>query len=95
MNFFVASSEYGTLPASVEDPGFLSRIRIFPIPEPGTASQNLSLLTQKWVSKLSEIWSGLFIPDPDLDFLPIPDPGVKKAPHPGSAALLPAYKEIV
>ncbi len=33
------------------------------------------------VSKLSEseIWSGLFIPDQDHDFLLIPDPGVKKA----------------
>jgi hypothetical protein len=29
----------------------------------------------------------MFIPDPDLDFYPtrIPDPGVKKAPDPGSA----------
>ncbi len=34
------------------------------------------------VSKLSEIWSGLFIPDPDPDFLPIPDPGIKKALDP-------------
>jgi hypothetical protein len=25
---------------------------------------------------------GLFIPDPDLGFLPIPDPGVKKVPDP-------------
>jgi hypothetical protein len=32
----------------------------------------------------------MFIPDPDLDFLHIPDPGVKKVPDPGSgsAALL-------
>ncbi len=31
----------------------------------------------------------MFIADPvpDLDFLPIPDPGVKKAPDPGSATL--------
>jgi hypothetical protein len=29
----------------------------------------------------------MFITDPDLDFLPIPDPGVKKAPNPGSATL--------
>ncbi len=31
----------------------------------------------------------MFIPDPDLDFYPsrIPDPGVKKAPDPGSATL--------
>jgi hypothetical protein len=27
-------------------------------------------------------------PDPDLDFLPIPDSGVKKAPDPGSATLV-------
>ncbi len=35
------------------------------------------------VSKLSEIWFGLFIPDPDPDFLPIriSDPGVKKIPE--------------
>ncbi len=32
--------------------------------------------------------SGLFIPDPDADFYPsrIPDPGVKKAPDPGSGS---------
>jgi hypothetical protein len=40
-------------------------------------------LTQKIVSKLS----GMFIPDPDLDFLPIPDPGIKEAWDPGSATL--------
>ncbi len=34
---------------------------------------------QKIVSKVSEIWSWLSIPP---DFLPIPDPGVKKAPDP-------------
>ncbi len=31
---------------------------------------------------------GSRIPDPDADFLLIPDPGVKKAPDPGSATLL-------
>jgi hypothetical protein len=30
----------------------------------------------------------MFIPDPDLDFLPITDLGVKKAPDPGSATLI-------
>jgi hypothetical protein len=30
--------------------------------------------------------SGLFIPDPDPDFLHIPVPGVKKAPDPGSGS---------
>ncbi len=60
------------------------------IPDPnffhpsGSASKNLNILTQIIVSNLSEIWSGLFIPDPDHEFLPIPDPGVKKAPGPGS-----------
>jgi hypothetical protein len=76
----------------VQDPGsefffhpgyefFPSRIRI---------TKNLSILTQKIVSKLSEIWSGLF-PDPDFIPIPIPDPGVKKAPDPGSwsATLVP------
>jgi hypothetical protein len=46
------------------------------------------------VSKLSAIFFGLFIPDPD--FLPNPDPGVKKAPDPGSASLpLPLIKAAV
>jgi hypothetical protein len=44
---------------------------------------------------LSEIFSGLFIPDPDPDFLPIPDPRsrVKKAldPASGSATLVNNY----
>jgi hypothetical protein len=57
---------------------FPSRIRIFPIPDPGSATKNLSILTQEIVSKLSEIRSGLFIPDQDPDFLPIPDPGRSK-----------------
>ncbi len=63
----------------------------FPIPDPGSASKNLSILTQKIVSMRSEIWSGLFISDPDLGiriliFHPyrIPDPGVKNAPDPGA-----------
>ncbi len=43
------------------------------------------------VSNLSEIWSGLFIPD--SDFLPIPDPGVKKTPDPGSTSLK-FYKKL-
>ncbi len=71
---------------------FPSRIRTVSIPDPGSSSKNLSILTpkksKKMVSKLKQIWSGLFIPDPDADFLPsrIPDPGVKKAPNPGSGS---------
>ncbi len=62
---------------SVADPGCW--IWIFSIPDtnffhPISASKNLSILTQKMVSILSEIRSGLFIPDPDPDLLPIPDP---------------------
>jgi hypothetical protein len=41
--------------SSVADPGCLSRIRIFSIPDPEFASKNLSILTPKIVSKLSEI----------------------------------------
>jgi hypothetical protein len=38
---------------------------------------------------------GSRIPDPDADFYPsrIPDPGVKKAPDPGSATLLPSKED--
>ncbi len=72
---------------SIPDPNFFypgSRIWIFSISDPN--QRILSILTQKIVSELSEIWSGLFVPDPDPDFLPIPDPGSrdKKAPGPGS-----------
>jgi hypothetical protein len=42
------------------------------------------ILTKKMVSKLSEIRSGLFIPDPDPDFLPIPDPGYRGQKGTGS-----------
>jgi hypothetical protein len=72
-----------------------SRIRIFSIADPWSVSKNL---TQKIVSKLTEIWSWLFIPDPGSWFFThpgsriqgskrhrIPDPGVKNAPpDPGS-----------
>ncbi len=68
-----------SLSVSVTDPVCLSRIRIFSNPDPGSASKNLSILTQK-------IWSGLFIPDQDPGYLPIPDPDVIKAPYPGSGS---------
>ncbi len=72
---------------------FPSRIRTSSIPYPGSASKNLSIITQKIVSKLSEIWSGLFIPDTDPDFFypfRMPDAGVKRAPDRGSATLIAA-----
>ncbi len=40
-------------------------------------TKNLNIITQKIVSKLSEIWPGMFIPDPNLKFLLIPDPGFR------------------
>ncbi len=46
--------------------------------------KELSILAHKIVSKLSEIWLKIFIPDPDLGFSLIPDPGVKKTPDPGT-----------
>jgi hypothetical protein len=55
---------------------------------PGSASKNLSIL--KKVYKLSEIVydPGFSSRIPDPDFLPIPDPVVKKARDPGSATLV-------
>jgi hypothetical protein len=74
------------------------------IPDPiclhlGSASKNLSILTQKkpkkWFLSSRKYDPGCSsripgcssrIPDPNADFLPIPDPGVKKAPDPGSGS---------
>ncbi len=68
------------------------RIRLFSIPDPGSSSKNLSILTpktaKKWFisSKKYDPDCSSRIPDPDADFLPsqIQDTGVKKAPNPGS-----------
>ncbi len=55
-----------------------SRIRIFSILNPnffhlGSASKNISILTQKIGFKvLWNTWSGLFIPDPDPDIFSLP-----------------------
>jgi hypothetical protein len=71
---------------SVADPGFLSRIRIFPISDPGFESENLSILTQKLF--LSSRKYDLGCSSRILIFYPsrIPDPGVKKTPDPGSGS---------
>jgi hypothetical protein len=63
---------------------FPSQIRIISLPDPG--SKNSSILTQKIVSKHSELWSGFV--HPRSGFIPsrIPDPGVKKIPNPGSGS---------
>jgi hypothetical protein len=89
---FVESTPRWTLPTSVANPECLCRIQIFPIQDPNFISipDPHQRIFQKIVSKLSEIWSGFFIPDPDF-LPPIPDLGVKKAQDPGSgsATLLP------
>jgi hypothetical protein len=90
---------------SVADPGCLSRIpdptffhpgsriRTVSIPDPGSASKNLSILTQKktkkWVLSSRKYDPGCLsrIPDPDADFLPIPDPGSRGQKGTGSATL--------
>jgi hypothetical protein len=66
------------------------------IPDPKSSSKNLSILTPKKAKKWF-LSSGLFIPDPDADFLPswIPDPGVKKAPDPGSGSATLIFKRKI
>jgi hypothetical protein len=70
-----------------------SRIPGVKIPDPDPHQRIYVLLTQKTVSKLSDndLGCSFRIPDPDPDFVSwirIPDPGVRKAPDPGSATLL-------
>ncbi len=61
---------------------FPSRIRIFSIPDPGSASKNLK--QKQMFSKLYEIRSGLFIPDPVPYLLPISNPGSRGQKGTGS-----------
>jgi hypothetical protein len=64
------------------------------IPDPESASKNLSIFNPKYCFYARkydpECSSWIRIPDPEIDFLPIPDsgspipdPGVKMAPDPG------------
>ncbi len=85
----VWTCRYGTSPnESIKK----SVLRIRNVLFPGSRIQIFSIANQTIVSKLSGLWSGKFIPDPDpgsdLDFLTIPDPvsRVKKAPEPGSVS---------
>ncbi len=68
-------------PSWIPDPGS----KVFPsrILDPGSASKNLSILTKKMVSQLSEIWSGFSTPDPD------PGSGSWLFTHPGSWSCIP------
>jgi hypothetical protein len=55
----------------IPDP--VSRVKKIPDPDSDPHQIIQVFLTQKIVSKLSEICSGMFIRDPDLDFLSILD----------------------
>jgi hypothetical protein len=74
----------------IPDPNFFHPgSRVKKIPGSVSASSNLSILTKKlFLSSRKydpKYSSRIGIPDPDLDFLPIPDPGSrgqKKAPDP-------------
>ncbi len=69
----------------IPDPNFFRPgSRKIPDPGSGSASKNLSILdpknSQKIVSEPS--WSGMFIPDPDLDFFTHPRSRGQKGLHP-------------
>jgi hypothetical protein len=57
------------------------------IADPGSASKNFN--PKKWFLSSRKYDPGCSsrILDPDPDFLPIPDTGVKKAPDPGSGSV--------
>ncbi len=80
---FIPDSRFGFF--SITDSGF--RIRILNT----ELTKNLGLLTLYNVTKLSQIWSEMFIPDHRSEHLSIPDPDprVKKPldPGPGFATL--------
>jgi hypothetical protein len=55
----------------------------------------IELFTQKIVTKLSKIWVWDPRSESGKNLFRIPDPGVKKAPDPGSATLIFIHKTIV
>jgi hypothetical protein len=76
---------------SIPDLG--SRVKKIPDPGSGYAS-NLSIFIPKNYYLSSRKYG---IPDQDLVFLPVPDPGIKKAPDPesGTATLIKAFRKNV
>jgi hypothetical protein len=77
---------------SIPDPE--SRVKKIPDPASGSTSKNLSIFNPKIVSNsrnVPEYSSQIRIPD--LDFLPSPDPKVKKVPDTGSRLSNTAGKE--
>jgi hypothetical protein len=82
-------------PSRIPNPG--SKLSPPWIPDPGSALKNLSILTpkilKKWFLSSKMYDPGCASRIRMLTFYPsrIPDPGVKKAPDPGSATLIPGY----
>ncbi len=77
----IPDSGFKFFPSWIPDPGsefFTSRVL-----DPGSASKNLSILTKKMVSQLSEIWSEFSIRDPD------PGSGTWLFTHPQSWSCIP------
>ncbi len=95
MNIF-----YALVPDSVADPGCLSRIPDPTFFHPGS-SKNLSILTpkkaKKWFLSSKKYDPGCSSRIPDADFLPsrILDPGIKKAPNPGSGSATLVPEELI
>jgi hypothetical protein len=88
----------------IPDPGFdfcPSRIRLFSIPDPnfsitdpGSSSKNLSIfIPKKKVQSSRKYYPGCSprMPDPDPDFLPIPDPESRGQKSTGSRIRNTAY----
>jgi hypothetical protein len=73
----------------VADSGCLSRIPDpnFFIPDPGSKRLRIRIKEFKYFLPKNCFQALGHILDPDLDFLTIPDPGVKKATDPGSGTL--------
>jgi hypothetical protein len=65
---------------------FPSRIQIFPNPDTGSASRNLSILTKKLFLNSRKYDPGCSFRILILYPSRIPNPGVKKAPDPGSGS---------
>ncbi len=67
---------------SVVDPGCLFRI---PYPDPHQRFK-YHFDPKNFFSALGNMFRDMLIPDPDLDFGTIPDPGINKTPYPGSGS---------
>ncbi len=83
--WFEKAIRAGAVTSSVAEPGCWSRIRLFSILDPGSRIRIKEFKyfnpkkTKKWFlsSKKYDPGCSSRIPDPDADFLPIPDPGCR------------------